>query len=1019
MSDRPEDGETLPPDPAAPPPTGDEDRTRTSSGEETAPTAEPTAAAALPRRIGPYAILGTLGAGGMGVVYKARQERPVRLVALKVIRAGLHDPKLLRRFELEGEAHGRLHHPGIAQIYEVGQLETPEGIQPYFAMEYIQGRPLTSFANERQLDTRARLELLAGICDAVQHAHQRGVIHRDLKPDNILVDESGQPKILDFGLARITAPDLQVSTLLTQEGLVMGTLPYMAPEQASGQVDDIDTRCDIYALGVIAYELLTGHRPLDLRGRVLAEALRVIREDEPARLSLHLAALRGDVETIVAKALEKDKDRRYASASDLASDIRRHLSDQPISARPASRLYVLGKFARRHKVVVGAAAAVLLALLAGVVGTALGLAEAQRANRATQDALQREQSERARAEAALVAEQAATAAALRNFGRALKESGEASLRAGDFHAGKVLLARARELLHEEDPLWYRVMDAIHPELPRLPRPRLHDASFPSAEYVLTEDGRTAFAVWRQQELVRLDLETGVATPFPSPGLPILFAPECSPDGAWVAVSDNLGRAALYDGRAGTLVKVFTLSVNPAEQRYADGIRIAFSPQGDELSLAYAYDARGLQVHRIRLPDLAELPPWPLTEGEATAPEPVFRWNESSRAQSLAYLPGGPYLLAGRDGGITWLSRHPGLADSHQPFPDALREPVWALDGDMKKVRRICSIRSGGLRIASLDGKTYRDINVGSILASRASLVLGGQYTLFGTRDRLGIVATQEGGIFLTLPTRNRPTATRDGDLLVHDGWVSSLAPLRDWHLPAEEMPHLVENPERPEEIPPAVAAHFAQAPVGGSYEAQLYTRPTRASPPHASGRRAWENLGGFIAVEVPDGDKLIALQSPVTEPRAMQLLDGGRVLLRLANLSAPLRHLMLERYNLDTGEVLRVQAPAQIDWEVSQAVTGDEEILVLVHLDGEVAAYSTRTLQKVATLFPAQQRKRQVMREAESGDILLQENHRVTHRLRLNRVAERPLRRYREQVARLGYRVEGTRALWADYQEPE
>jgi len=303
----------------------------------------------------------------MGTVYEAEQEKPRRLVALKVIRPGLLTPQRLRRFEQESQLLGWLQHPGIAQVYEAGTADAGHGPQPFFAMELIRGRTLDQHAVAARLGTRDRLELVARICDAVQHAHQKGIVHRDLKPGNIVIDATGQPKILDFGVARATESDLH-ATLETGFGQVVGTLPYMSPEQVAGDPAELDTRSDVYALGVILYELLVGRLPYDLPRRSLPEAMRIIHEQEPARLGTIDRALRGDVETIVAKALEKEKDRRYQSAAELAADIRRFLRDEPIVARPSSAAYQLRKFARRNKALVGGIAAVfvVLAVAAGV-----------------------------------------------------------------------------------------------------------------------------------------------------------------------------------------------------------------------------------------------------------------------------------------------------------------------------------------------------------------------------------------------------------------------------------------------------------------------------------------------------------------------------------------------------------------------------------------------------------------------------------------------------------------------------
>jgi eukaryotic-like serine/threonine-protein kinase len=328
--------------------------------------------------IGAYRILGLLGQGGMGTVYRAEQQNPQRIVALKVIRLGVATAEHLRRFKQEAALLGRLQHPGIAQIYEAGTANSGAGDQPYFAMEFIEGLPLLQYANTRNLETRDRLELMAKICDAVAHAHQRGIIHRDLKPANILVGESGQPKILDFGVARVTDSDTQV-TRQTDMGQLIGTLAYMSPEQVLADPLALDVRSDVYALGVILYEFLAQKAPYDTEQKALHEVVQVIREEDPAPLSSIDRRFRGDVETIVAKALEKDKVRRYASAAELGADIRHYLADEPIVARPPSTGYQLHKFTRRHKALVSGTAAVFLVLIAGIIVSSREAVSARRA----------------------------------------------------------------------------------------------------------------------------------------------------------------------------------------------------------------------------------------------------------------------------------------------------------------------------------------------------------------------------------------------------------------------------------------------------------------------------------------------------------------------------------------------------------------------------------------------------------------------------------------------------------------
>ncbi len=317
------------------------------------------------RRIGAYTIRSVLGRGGSSVVYEAEQDSPRRTVALKVLRAlPVIDEVTLRLFQREVQALARLDHPGIGAIHEAGC--TDEGWH-YFAMEKVDGEPITRHARRQELATRERLDLFQRVCEAVHYAHQRGVIHRDLKPSNILVTAAGAPRVLDFGLARINEPE-QPGALVTQTGMLQGTLAYMSPEQAGGSAE-LDVRSDVYSLGVVLYELLTDRLPYRVGEVPLPEAVRTIRECAPPSVGSVQRELRGDVETIVAKAMAKDADQRYASAAGLGEDIERFLSGQPILAHPPSTMYQVRKLVARHRVPASLLAMLLVVIIASAVAT--------------------------------------------------------------------------------------------------------------------------------------------------------------------------------------------------------------------------------------------------------------------------------------------------------------------------------------------------------------------------------------------------------------------------------------------------------------------------------------------------------------------------------------------------------------------------------------------------------------------------------------------------------------------------
>jgi serine/threonine protein kinase len=361
-------------------------------------------------QIGQYKLLEEIGEGGMGTVFMAEQTSPVRrVVAVKIVKPGMDSKAVLARFEVERQALSVMDHPNIARVLDAGSTDSG---RPFFVMELIKGIPITKYCDLHRLSLRQRLELFVPVCEAIQHAHQKGVIHRDIKPTNVLVapyEGRAVPKVIDFGLAKAAGPSLANTTLMTRCGTVVGTPEYMSPEQADLKNLDIDTRSDVYSLGALLYELLTGATPVDrksLDGAAILEVLRIVREVEPPRPSAKLVSsdalpsiaanrksepdklvklMRGDLDWVLLKALEKDRARRYGTAHDLARDIRRYLSDEVVEARPPSTSYRAWKFMRRHKMRVAAAGMVLLALLIGIAGTTAGFLRAEQQRRFAED----------------------------------------------------------------------------------------------------------------------------------------------------------------------------------------------------------------------------------------------------------------------------------------------------------------------------------------------------------------------------------------------------------------------------------------------------------------------------------------------------------------------------------------------------------------------------------------------------------------------------------------------------------
>lgn len=460
-------------------------------------------------RIGPYLLLQELGEGGFGRVFLAQQDEPVaRHVALKVIKAGMDTRQVVARFEQERQALALMDHPHIARVVDAGA--TAAG-RPFFVMDLVRGLPIVAYCDRDQLTVEERLAIFVQVCDAVQHAHGKGVIHRDLKPSNVLVTlQDGRPhaKVIDFGVAKATAQPLTDKTLYTEQRQVIGTLQYMSPEQAEGSLD-IDTRTDVYALGVLLYELLTGSTPFDrttLRASELGELQRVLREHEPQRPSQRVTSagerlatlaaqrrtderrlpsrLRGELDWIVMKAIEKDRTRRYDTAAALGLDVQRHLRGEAVLAAPPSTSYRLRTFVRRNRVLVGAAAAVTLTLVLGIVGTSLALVQAVHAQERADLAAKAEREARTEAQQN---ERQATAAAERAL-LAQREEASARRRAERIRDFVVSTLRASDVTMEGGRGDTTILEAMDAAIAEVDAPAFAEDPATAADLKLTIAG---------------------------------------------------------------------------------------------------------------------------------------------------------------------------------------------------------------------------------------------------------------------------------------------------------------------------------------------------------------------------------------------------------------------------------------------------------------------------------------------------------------------------------------------------
>jgi hypothetical protein len=958
------------------------DPTRThDSGPERISVAAPDAP-----QIEGFRCLRLIGRGGMGVVWEAEQLATKRRVALKLLPGHLVDDLSAARFRREVELASQLEHPGIARVYDSGLSRG----QHYYCMQYIEGLPLARYADKNRLPRRARVELILKVCEAVQFAHQRGVIHRDLKPSNILVTEDGQPHVLDFGLAKLLQPD-GAADPLSMAGEILGTPIFMAPEQAAGDSAGADTRADVYSLGVMLYELITGLYPHDVSGTNYDILKRVV-EEEPRPPRQADRTVDAEMEAILLKAVAREKEERYAFAGALAEDLTRYLQGEPLAARKATTAYFLSRRLRRYR---GRVAVILLVLLSFL---SLGVISVHQIKQQRDAAL------------------ANLRLAHRNYAHALVERAERCFAGGENNEGMTLLAAAQQTDPAVEADRVRLLRGTRPEFPCIVPEMMRDPHLRWAGGTIEVSGNDRYLFYFQRgKLLRRRIPDGATDELPDPGMRHA-AMRASPSGRYLALlSGDADRLRIIDFDHPTITNEIPHPHHGPFSEYVYSSAMAFSP--DESEFAY-FPAETSKVVFCSVPSMRET-------GAS-----LGGWPESNAAYNVTYTPDGEHLLLGRRGYVEMVRRRdlrtvalisggePQIMDVTETaanLPEAARGWSGAAEVTMDAESGRMAFSCGEF-IFIYDWPGRRLLTKTRMLArppARVRFLHGGRFLQYVTADpEGGILEAESGRLVQSFPVSSEwgvAVCNAQGWLFM-EGRVADLSHLRD--LIVEDPPPVPDLPfsrsvaaERiPEDVRGLMAASTNNAWATG------WKKSVRVSIREPENLAVYANNAGDVVLHDAGAGRLRFTNSPLTGTRWLYNLERHKAALRLS---------IFFDGRISAVEIHHASgAPSRIQWIdpglANFAVSEDERLVAVSDYQGQVHLFRLPELDALGQLTDRSDEPRTVA-FAPTGHVLFVRQGSQVTRYNLDRIDQNPKHDLPECAERFGYHIEGVTPVWRDF----